>query len=125
MCSTYYSFCGNAGLKQKDGSAGEFRAAICNKWLHPVAIRDHPAFASWVLYGRPMFDLSYPVSNIPVMYPVLYLQSLTCILMHDVSLEDSALLLAGHETVLLLCGLHVLRLVWCNMLNGQAAAAIA
>ncbi|DBB07470.1 TPA: hypothetical protein ACH3X3_008941 [Trebouxia sp. C0006] len=51
-CSTYYSFCGNAGLKQKDGSAGEFRAAICNKWLHPVAIRDHPAFASWVLYGE-------------------------------------------------------------------------
>ncbi|KAL3147784.1 hypothetical protein ABBQ32_002515 [Trebouxia sp. C0010 RCD-2024] len=51
-CSTYYSFCGNAGLKQKDGSAGEFRAAMCNKWLHPVAIRDHPAFASWVLYGE-------------------------------------------------------------------------
>lgn len=51
-CSTYYSFCGNAGLKQKDGSAGEFRAAICNKWLHPVAIRDHPIFASWVLYGE-------------------------------------------------------------------------
>lgn len=51
-CSTYYSFCGNAGLKQKDGSAGEFRAAICNKWLHPVAIRDHPVFASWVLYGK-------------------------------------------------------------------------
>lgn len=51
VCSTYYSFCGNAGLKQKDGSAGEFRAAMCNKWLHPVAIRDHPAFASWVLYG--------------------------------------------------------------------------
>ena len=49
--STYYSFCGNAGLKQKDGSPGEFRAAMCNKWLHPVAIRDHPAFASWVLYG--------------------------------------------------------------------------
>ena len=49
-----------------------------------------------------MFDLSYSVSNIPVMYPVLYLQSLTCILMHVVSLEDSALLLAGHETILLL-----------------------
>lgn len=71
LCSTYYSFCGNAGLKQKDGSPGEFRAAMCTKWLHPVAIRDHPAFASWVLYGmRPHARNILPDWCLAVMHPV-------------------------------------------------------
>ena len=51
-CSTYYSFCGNAALQPGNARAGAFRTAICNKWLHPVAVKAHPAFSSWVLYGE-------------------------------------------------------------------------
>ena len=61
MCSTYYSFCGNAaatlvgGGKAAAGNSsaiGEgLRGAVCRKWLHPIGMREHPAFSSWVIYG--------------------------------------------------------------------------
>ena len=60
-CSTYYSFCGNAaatlggGAEAAAGNSsaiGEgLRGAVCRKWLHPIGMREHPAFSSWVIYG--------------------------------------------------------------------------
>ena len=59
--STYYSFCGNAAATLAGGAApaaatsgsigGGLRAAVCRKWLHPIGMRDHPTFSSWVIYG--------------------------------------------------------------------------
>ncbi|KAK9835056.1 hypothetical protein WJX81_007542 [Elliptochloris bilobata] len=62
-CSTYYSFCGNAAATLAEGGApaagaagraidGGLRAALCRKWLHPIGMREHPAFSSWVIYGE-------------------------------------------------------------------------
>ncbi len=111
LCSTYYSFCGNAGLKQKGGSAGEFRAAICNKWLHPVAIRDHPAFASWVLYGMHThltFVILSQNQPYPKDAPFYIFTFMTCIVMHIVSRGDIALLHRSHRRRFLLCGVHAM-----------------
>ena len=49
--STYYGFCGNAG-KMVTSQDGEFRAAVCTKWLHPVRLSQHPIFAKWVILGQ-------------------------------------------------------------------------
>ena len=61
VCSTYYSFCGNAAATLVGGGAAAagnssaigdgLRGAVCRKWLHPVGMREHPAFSSWVIYG--------------------------------------------------------------------------
>ena len=51
FCSTYYGFCGNAGKMVTDQD-GEFRAAICTKWLHPVQLSQHPSFSKWVILGK-------------------------------------------------------------------------
>ena len=32
---------------------GGLKAAVCSKWLHPIDMREHPAFASWMTYGEP------------------------------------------------------------------------
>ena len=48
-CSTYFSFCGNAG---GDQSAGDLRTMICNRWLRPVSSNRHPKVSGWVLYGE-------------------------------------------------------------------------
>lgn len=59
--STYYSFCGNAAATLLGGGAAAagsssaigdgLRGAVCRKWLHPIGMREHPAFSSWVIYG--------------------------------------------------------------------------
>ncbi|KAK9809330.1 hypothetical protein WJX73_005806 [Symbiochloris irregularis] len=53
-CSTYYGFCGNAAATDKDSAAsgGDFKAAICGKWLHPIGMNEHPMFSRWVIYGE-------------------------------------------------------------------------
>ncbi|KAK9823894.1 hypothetical protein WJX72_006230 [[Myrmecia] bisecta] len=54
-CSTYYSFCGNAGgggQAWSNSLIGDFKAAVCQKWLHPVGSSSHPAFSRWVIYGE-------------------------------------------------------------------------
>lgn len=53
-CSTYYGFCGNAVAQQEDLAGSELKAQVCNKWLHPIDMREHPAFATWVIYGAPL-----------------------------------------------------------------------
>ena len=50
-CSTYYGFCGTAGSQQEGVAGSEIKAQVCSKWLHPIDMREHPAFASWVIYG--------------------------------------------------------------------------
>lgn len=69
VCSTYYSFCGNAspgpgllasglaaGLGRGNASALEprlgWKEAVCHKWLHPVSASSHSAFTRWVIYGE-------------------------------------------------------------------------
>ena len=52
-CSTYYSFCGNPVAHSKGTEGGGLKAAVCSKWLHPIDMREHPALASWVIYGAP------------------------------------------------------------------------
>ena len=56
-CSTYYSFCGNAakagGGAAGKGIAGEIRSAVCNSWLKPIDMKEHPTFSAWVIYGVP------------------------------------------------------------------------
>lgn len=49
VCSTYFSFCGNAAGGNGDG---DLRATICSRWLHPVSSEHHPGFSSWMLYGE-------------------------------------------------------------------------
>ena len=53
VCSTYYGFCGNAAAQEEGstGPGGDFRAAICQKWLHPLGMSPHPLFAQWLIYG--------------------------------------------------------------------------
>ena len=51
-CSTYYSFCGNAGVQRNSEPSGELRQAVCSKWLHPIRLSDHPAYSGWVLVGE-------------------------------------------------------------------------
>ena len=64
LCSTYYGFCGNAVSQQEDLAGSELKAQVCNKWLHPIDMREHPAFASWVIYGESLLlrcaDHSWP-----------------------------------------------------------------
>ena len=31
--------------------AGEIRSAVCNNWLKPIDMKEHPTFSSWVIYG--------------------------------------------------------------------------
>lgn len=50
-CSTYYGFCGNAGMRHDPGKDGEIRASVCSKWLHPVRLSEHPTFQGWVIHG--------------------------------------------------------------------------
>ena len=54
-CSTYYSFCGNAAKAGSAatgrGVAGEIRSAVCNSWLKPIDMKEHPTFSAWVIYG--------------------------------------------------------------------------
>lgn len=75
VCSTFYSFCGNAspddlvaGLNGTGSyanstacaaaagavAAGAFtwKEAVCHKWLHPVSASSHSAFTRWVIYGE-------------------------------------------------------------------------
>lgn len=59
--STYYSFCGNAaktGAASGKGIAGEIRSAVCNSWLKPIDMNQHPTFSSWVIYGAALTSLS-------------------------------------------------------------------
>lgn len=53
-CSTYYGFCGNAGTHGEGGAGpgGTFKAAICQRWLHPIGMSEHPMFARWAIYGE-------------------------------------------------------------------------
>lgn len=37
---------------------GGLKAAVCSKWLHPIDMRGHPAFASWMTYGEPAEQLA-------------------------------------------------------------------
>ncbi|KAL4423131.1 hypothetical protein ABPG77_004814 [Micractinium sp. CCAP 211/92] len=64
VCSTYYSFCGNAspgpGLASLVVAPGrntsqpnlDWKDAVCHKWLHPVSASSHSAFTRWVIYGE-------------------------------------------------------------------------
>ncbi len=64
VCSTYYSFCGNAspglGLASLVVTPGrntsqpnlDWKEAVCHKWLHPVSASSHSAFTRWVIYGE-------------------------------------------------------------------------
>ena len=65
LCSTYYSFCGNAGKNGAGtgkGIAGEIRSAVCSTWLKPIDMREHPTFSSWVIYGT-IFPTSLQLGN--------------------------------------------------------------
>lgn len=66
VCSTYYSFCGNASPGMGLAAAGlasslgrnasesnlDWKEAVCHKWLHPVSASSHSAFTRWVIYGE-------------------------------------------------------------------------
>ena len=51
-CSTFYSFCGNAadGGDLGAGQGGDWKAAVCHRWLQPVSVGGHSAFTRWVIY---------------------------------------------------------------------------
>ena len=54
-CSTFYSFCGNAddsggALGGASLGEGDWKGAVCHRWLQPVSVRGHSAFTRWVIY---------------------------------------------------------------------------
>ena len=84
-CSTYYSFCGNAaktGAASGKGIAGEIRSAVCNSWLKPIDMNQHPTFSSWVIYGAALTYLSTLTAMfLPTLPARLYMHSKTTTLM--------------------------------------------
>ena len=76
-CSTYYSFCGNAaktGAASGKGIAGEIRSAVCNDWLKPIDMNQHPTFSSWVIYGAAYFS-TLTAMFLPTLPARLYMHS--------------------------------------------------
>ncbi|GMH37404.1 hypothetical protein BSKO_05277 [Bryopsis sp. KO-2023] len=57
-CSSYYSFCGNAGEGMASRPTGSFKDTMCSKWLHPAESDDFPTFKKFVLYGEASSDLA-------------------------------------------------------------------